>query len=52
MERVAEKAGLNFIVNVVIDSRKNIVKVLSGDSVKAHREAMKYARPIYEREIP
>jgi len=52
MERVAEKAGLNFIVNVVIDSRKNIVKVLSGDSVKAHREAIKYARPIYERKIP
>lgn len=39
MEKVAEIAKMNFIVNVVLNGRKEIVKVASGDQVKAHRES-------------
>jgi len=52
IEKVAEAVGLNFIVNVVLNDKKEIVKVVSGDQVKAHREGVKIAKRIYEREIP
>lgn len=52
MEKVAEIVGLNFIVNVVLNSRKEIVKVASGDQVEAHREGVKVAKRVYERKIP
>ncbi len=34
----AHAAGLAFILNVVLDSEKNIVKAIAGDSEEAHRE--------------
>lgn len=52
MEEVAKIVGLDFIVNVVINSKKEIVTVVSGDLVKAHREGVKVAREIYETKIP
>jgi len=52
IELVAKKVGLNFILNVVLDSKENLIEIVSGDPVKAHREGAKYARPIYEQDIP
>jgi len=52
MEKVAEVVGLKFITNVVLNDKKEIVKVVSGDQVKAHREGVKVARKVYERKIP
>lgn len=52
MEEVARIAGLNFIVNVVLNGKGRIVKVVSGDPVKAHREGVKVARKVYEQKIP
>jgi len=52
MEEVARVAGLNFIVNVVLNDKKELVKVVSGDPVKAHREGVKMARKVYEHKIP
>ncbi len=52
MEKVAEIVNLNFIVNVVLNGRKEIVKVASGHQVKAHRQGVKLARRVYERKIP
>jgi nickel-dependent lactate racemase len=52
MEKVAEIVKLNFIINVVLNGRKEIVKVVSGDQVKAHREGVKVAKRVYERKIP
>ena len=51
MEKVAELVGLNFIVNVVLNDKKEIIYVVSGDQVKAHREGVKVARRVYERKI-
>mgnify|MGYP001108268785 CR=1 FL=1 len=52
MEEVAKIVGLNFIVNIVTNGKEEIVKVVSGDPVKAHREGVKIAREIYEPKIP
>ena len=52
MEKVAKLVKLDFIVNVVLNARKEIVKVASGDQVKAHREGVKVAKRIYERKVP
>lgn len=51
MEEVAEVVGLNFITNVVLNDRKQIVQVVSGDQVRAHRQGVKVAKKIYERKI-
>ncbi|MBC7190424.1 nickel-dependent lactate racemase [Candidatus Aerophobetes bacterium] len=52
MEKVAELVGLKFIVNVVLNEKREIVFVASGDQVKAFREGVKVARKVYERRIP
>jgi nickel-dependent lactate racemase len=41
MINVARKVGLDFIVNVVTNSRKEIVKVVSGDMMEAWLEGVK-----------
>jgi nickel-dependent lactate racemase len=38
MEEIAEKAGLDFIVNVVLDENDRIAKYFTGDFRKAFRE--------------
>lgn len=52
IEMVAEAVGLRFIVNVVIDEEGKIVKVVSGNPVRAHRIGAWAAREIYEQRIP
>lgn len=50
-----EEAGricpIDFILNVVLDEHKNIVKVVCGDQVAAHREGTKFLDRLYTREI-
>jgi len=52
MEEVTRVVGLDFIVNVVLNAEKEIVDVVCGDPVKAHRKGVQVARRIYEREVP
>jgi len=52
MERVAEKAGLKFIVNVVINTKKELVHVVAGDTVRAHRAGVKVAEKVYRIPVP
>jgi len=40
----AEIVGLDFIINVILNSRKEIVKVLAGDFYHAHLEGVEYYR--------
>ncbi|MCD6471963.1 nickel-dependent lactate racemase [Candidatus Aerophobetes bacterium] len=46
-EAMAKKAGLAFILNVVLNSKNEIVSIVAGDPVKAHREGVKKSRSIY-----
>ena len=47
IEHVARKAGLDFIVNTVLDAEHNIIGVFSGDLVKAHRAGVECASKVW-----
>jgi nickel-dependent lactate racemase len=42
MVEAAKIAGVDFIVNVVLNSRKKIAKVVAGDLMEAHLEGVKF----------
>lgn len=48
MEEVARLSGLKMVINTVLNLKEQIVRVIAGDIVLAHREAVKHARGIYE----
>jgi lactate racemase len=48
IEEAARIAGLNFILNVVIDSNKEIVAAVAGDFVEAHRKGAEYVDEMYK----
>lgn len=48
----AQRAGLRFIFNVVLDDEKRILKVAAGEPQAAFKELVTFARSIYEVEIP
>lgn len=52
MEKVAKIAGLNLIINTVLNSKGETIEIVCGDPVKAHREGVKTAKKVYERPIP
>lgn len=47
MEEIAGKIGLDFSINLILDERKNVVKVYCGEYVKTHRECVKEYEKIY-----
>jgi nickel-dependent lactate racemase len=47
VEQIARRAGLRFILNVVMDGRHRVIHVVAGDPVAAHRQGTRYSRPIY-----
>ncbi len=48
----AQKAGLRFILNVVLDGEKRVVCVRAGETVETHRALVTFARSIYQVSIP
>ncbi len=51
LTEATQAIGLHFIVNVVQTGKKEVVKVVAGDPVKAFCEGVKTARHLYEVEI-
>ena len=51
MENIAFKAGLQFMINTVLNLDEQIVKVVAGHIVKAHRAGVHYAEQIYRMQI-
>lgn len=47
IEEAAAVCGIDFILNVVLDEHKHIVKAVAGDSVLAHREGCKFLDLFY-----
>lgn len=47
MEEIAHRVGLAFIVNCIVDSAGELVKVVAGDVVKAHREGVRFAEGVF-----
>jgi len=48
----ARRAGLRFILNVVLDDEKRVVCVKAGEPVETYRQLVAFARSIYEVDIP
>ena len=48
----AQLAGLRFILNVVLDDDKRVLRVAAGDPDQTFRELVSFARGIYEVSIP
>jgi nickel-dependent lactate racemase len=47
IDALARKAGLHFIVNVILNARNQIVAAVAGDMVEAHRAGCAMARRVY-----
>lgn len=52
MEEVARRVGLSFIVNVVKNFKNEIVKIVAGDFVAAHREGVRTSRLSFGVAVP
>ncbi len=52
IEEIGEMACVQFILNVVLNTKKEIVKSVAGHPINAHREGVKYVDDMYKYEIP
>lgn len=52
IEEAAAMVGIDFILNVVLDEKKRIVKAVAGDAIQAHREGCKFLDQLYLKKIP
>ena len=52
MEEVASRAGLNFIVNVVLNSSNEVIRLVTGEPVLAHRAGCMASREAFGIPIP
>ena len=48
IEKVAQYVPIDFILNVVLDDQKNIVKAVAGDYIEAHREGCRFLDRLYK----
>lgn len=51
IEEAADICGVDFILNVVLDSNKNIIKAVAGDVKKAHIEGCRFLDSLYQKNI-
>lgn len=51
LEQAAAMVGVDFIVNVVLDEHKQIVRAVAGDLTLAHREGCRFLDRMYLKEI-
>jgi len=52
MEEVADRAGLDFIFNLVLDAEGHPVGAFTGDFRQAHRRGVNLARRVFHAELP
>ncbi len=48
IDEAGQMAGVKFIVNAVLNSKKEIVKVVAGDPIAAHRQGTRYIDKMYK----
>ena len=51
IEEAADICGVDFILNVVLDEHKKIIRAVAGDVTKAHREGCKFLDTLYQKRI-
>ncbi len=52
IEEAAAVCGVDFILNVVLDEHKQIIRAVAGDVTKAHREGCAFLDSLYRKAIP
>lgn len=52
IEEAAAMVGVDFILNVVLDEHKHIVRAVAGDVTRAHRAGCAYLDRLYAKDIP
>lgn len=52
IEEAGKITGIDFICNVVLDAKKEIIKAVSGDAILAHREGCAFLDTLYKVYIP
>jgi len=52
IEDMAARVGLNFIVNIVPNSRRQIAGAFAGHFINAHRAAVGFARQVFATDLP
>lgn len=52
VREAAKRAGLRFILNVVLDDDKRVLRVRAGDPVLAYEDLVAFARSVYKVSIP
>jgi nickel-dependent lactate racemase len=52
IERVAEKAGLEWIINTIQDGTGRLIGAVAGDPVHAYREGAAKSREVYQSSLP
>jgi len=52
IERVAQKAGLNWIINTIQDGSGRLIEVVTGDPVQAYRTGAIRSHQIYQSKLP
>lgn len=52
IEEAAALVGVDFILNVVLDERKEIIRAVAGDVTLAHRAGCRFLDRLYEKKIP
>jgi nickel-dependent lactate racemase len=48
IDEVAQFIRIDFIVNVVLDNKKRVIKAVAGDYIKAHREGCAFLDRLYK----
>lgn len=51
IEEAGAMVGIDFILNVVLSEHKEILKAVTGDPVKAHREGCRFLDTLYRKEL-
>jgi len=52
MRECARRAGLKFVVNVVLDGDGRVVAVQAGDPISVHDQLVAFAKQLYEVRVP
>lgn len=52
IEEAGAICGIDFIVNVVLDEHKNILRAYAGDVTQAHRAGCRFLDTLYLKELP
>jgi len=52
IDDVSNLVEVDFIVNAILDDRRRIVRVVSGDPIAAHRKGAQYSDMIYKVKVP